>query len=400
MSYDRLNFKNSALIALFFAARAMVILFAFSEISACAGVNPPKTASSKGAAVKMQNPSDAVYSSGAGQRRGEAMLKYQDVRRYIKEVSIKHKLDINVLNRAFQNSYFDYRIIELMDMPAERKHWTEYSKGLLSKERISNGKKYIKDHDKALKTAFNRWGVQPQIVAAIIGIESSYGKFEFRRTAVASLATIAFEYPRRSAYFKDELTKLFILAKRDKRDPLSYKSSYAGAIGIAQFMPYNILRYGRDGNGDRRIDLNTHGDAIESVAYYLKEHGWRKSKNTAAIVALKRPLPNSMYGESPCDVKKRRSVKALKSNGVIFNGKYPNDEGGIVVKIQKDEYNFMPVVFFENACPIYRYNNSVKYAAAAAFLAKELTVTAKTNSAKNNGSTKSTKAKKNVKKKK
>ncbi len=306
-------------------------------------------------------------------RRMEAMSKYQDVQDYIKEISVKYKLDNSILIKAFDSSYFDYRVVELMDIPAEKKFWPEYSDKLLSKERIDSGKKYMADNKKALDNASARWDVPSHVITAIIGVESAYGKTEFKRTAVTSLGTLAFEYPRRSTYFKGELTKLFILADKEKADPLSYRGSYAGAIGIAQFMPDNIMRYGKDGNGDGRVDIvAVHEDAIESVAFYIKEHGWKKGKNTAALVALKQSLPDSAYASSPCDTGNRMTVKTLKNKGVMFSKAYPDNDSGVLMKLDKDNDTFISVVFFENACPIHRYNSSMKYTAAISFLAETL----------------------------
>ncbi|MDR0455023.1 MAG: lytic murein transglycosylase [Deferribacteraceae bacterium] len=357
--------KKCAIIA------ALIILLSFA---ACATAVSPVSQTTETPANKNNDQKHTTSpSDNKSKTRTKKMSEYQDVQDFINDISIKHKLDKKTITKAFDSSHFDNKVIELMNMPSEKKYWPEYSSKLISKERIDNGKKYIKDNKAALDGAYMRWGVPPNAVSAIIGIESNYGKVEIKRTALTGLATLAFEYPRRSKYFKEELISLFILADKEKTDPLSYKGSYAGAVGIPQFMPSNILRYGKDGDGDGQIDIvSSHNDAIESVAFYLKEHGWERDKNTIALVTLKQSLPDSDFGISSCDIKKRATVKTLKSKGVVFNKTYPDNASGILAKLDKENNGFVPVVFFENACPIHRYNGNIKYTAAVALLAEML----------------------------
>jgi membrane-bound lytic murein transglycosylase B len=315
----------------------------------------------------------SVFTAHAADKRVQSMANYDDVRAFIKEICDRNKLDIKVVKNAFEQSYFDYSVTDLMDKPAETHGWTYYSTSLLSADRIKSGQEYIKAQQKALAFAEENWQVPPHVVAAIIGIESSYGKAPFKRTAVTSLGTLAFEYPRRATYFKAELEKLFVFAHKDKTDPLNVKGSYAGAIGIPQFMPSNILVYGKDGDGDNHVDLvGSHADAIASIAYYIQKHGWVKGKHIVSPVTLTRRLSDAAFSNDPCDKKSIKTVAQLRLAGVIFPEEYPDTALGILSRLDEEGDNFFPVVFFENACPIHKYNRSLKYTAAISLLAENL----------------------------
>lgn len=312
-------------------------------------------------------------SSAYEEKRLKPMSEYEDVQKFINDISKKNRLDKKIVEEAFKNSYFDYSVIDLMEKPAEKRPWKHYSDMLISKDRVNKGKKYMRAHSKALANASKKYGVPKNVLTAIAGIESNYGSAPFKRTAVQSLGTLAFEYPRRSQYFQSELENIFILADKENVNPLTYYGSYAGAVGIAQFMPSNIIKYGKDGDGDGHIDIvNNHSDAIASIGNYLHEHGWQKGKDTAAFVTVPKNISDSLFANSPCDEKKRKTVKQWRKLGVKFKGKHPESARAVLSRLDEDNDKFTYAAFFENACPIHKYNNSLKYTAAISLLAKKL----------------------------
>ena len=305
-------------------------------------------------------------------KRTKAMSAYPDVQAFAKEIAAKNKLDEASILKAFDKSFFDYSIIDLLKTPAETKSWSWYSQTIVSEERIKNGRKYLETHRASLALAHKHWGVPQNLITAIIGIESTYGTYPFKRNAVTSLGTIAFEYPRRAKYFQSELESLFIFAAKDKTDPLTIKGSYAGAIGIPQFMPSNILQYGKDGDADGHIDLvGSHADAIESIAYYIFRHGWQEGKAMATLAKLTKTLPDSAFGNEPCNIKNYKTIRELKGLGVEFDNSYPDNTYAMLSRLDEDK-GYTTIVFFENSCPIHKYNRSLKYTAAISLLANEL----------------------------
>jgi membrane-bound lytic murein transglycosylase B len=303
------------------------------------------------------------------------MSEYEDVQTFIKDVAKKHKIPEKRLANIFRSVFFDPSVIALIERPAEKKVWVSYETAILSKERIELGKKYLKTNLTHLKAAETLFGVPPELLTAIIGVESYYGTVKFRRNAITSLGTLAFEYPRRARFFKSELENLLVYANENGLDPLKIMGSYAGAIGIPQFMPGNITRYGVDGDNDSKIDIvNSHPDAIFSVANYIKHYGWDawgKDNEIFDYVELGEGLSEEDFFNNPCGGG-YKTVKELKALGVGFSGSYEDDILGLLSRLDDENDTYKYLVFFKNSCPIYKYNSSLKYTVVIANLAKIL----------------------------
>ncbi|MDR2870270.1 MAG: lytic murein transglycosylase [Deferribacteraceae bacterium] len=305
--------------------------------------------------------------------RNEAISSYDDVKAFMAEM-VKKGIDSKTLQNTFDKTRFDYKIIYLMNRPAEKaRSWTWYYDAMVSKTRVGNGSLYLTEHKTALNKISTEYKVPANVIAAILGIETNYGKYVIKQTAVQGLATLAFEYPRRASYFRGELEQLFIQAKANGLDPLFYKGSYAGAIGLPQFMPSSMANYAKDGDGDGKVDIvTTHADAIASIANYLRMHGWRDGRHTVALVTPTKTLAANQFVKNICATKGKRTVKQLRELGVPLPEQYKDDEKAFLGKLDEDvdKGTYQVAVFFENACPIYRYNYSLKYVAAVALLAE------------------------------
>ncbi|MGQ0651502.1 MAG: lytic murein transglycosylase B [Betaproteobacteria bacterium] len=159
--------------------------------------------------------------------------------------------------------------------PAER-IWADYRANFVNEKRIDAGLAFWRKNARALERAHRAYGVPAEIVVAIIGVETYYGRNMGRWRVVDALTTLAFDYPARAAFFRSELEQYLLLARELNLDVFSVRGSYAGAIGIPQFMPGSTRRYAVDFDGDGGIDLRGNPvDAVGSVANFLKEHGWR-----------------------------------------------------------------------------------------------------------------------------
>ena len=199
----------------------------------------------------------------------------QDV---IKTLVSKHKFDKNYVTKILQTAKKQERILESMSSPAEFTWtWDRYKKLFLEEKRISNGQKFIKDNSALFDRVENEFGVPREIITSILGVETRYGKIKGNYRVLDSLATLGFDFPRRSKFFKSELVQFFILTRENNLDINSVQGSYAGAMGYGQFISSSYRAYAIDYDGDGYADLfNSVPDAIASIANYLKKHGWKR----------------------------------------------------------------------------------------------------------------------------
>lgn len=167
------------------------------------------------------------------------------------------------------------RIIELMDKPGEALLWTVYRERLVTHARVAQGRVFMATYADALKRAERQYGVPPEVIAAIIGVETKYGTIRGSYRVLDALTTLGFNYPRRSAFFQQELIAFLALSKKNNLDPVTTTGSYAGAMGWPQFMPSSAIKLAVDFDGDGVADLNNPVDAIGSIANYFQVNGWR-----------------------------------------------------------------------------------------------------------------------------
>ena len=200
-----------------------------------------------------------------------------DVRAFIDELAERHGFVPAELGRLFSRVRRSDTVLEAIkpQPPAER-IWQDYRANFVNEKRIDAGAAFWKKNARALERATQTYGVPSEIIVAIIGVETYYGRNMGRFRVVDALATLAFDYPPRSAFFRSELEHYLLLARDLNLDVFSVRGSYAGAIGIPQFMPGSTRRYAVDFDGDGAIDLRANPvDAVGSVANFLKQHGWR-----------------------------------------------------------------------------------------------------------------------------
>ena len=181
------------------------------------------------------------------------------------------------LVNLFSHIKFPESVIQNMNTPYEEKPWYIYKKTLLTKDRILKGVKYQKDNYKFLIKEKRKYGVPPSIVVAIIGIESFYGKYKGKYPILDSLAMLAFFYPQRGNFFQGELAQYLLLTRKLNINPTKMKGSYAGAMGIAQFMPSTYMHYAVDFDKNGNKNLFGNADAIGSIGNFLKKFGWKRN---------------------------------------------------------------------------------------------------------------------------
>ena len=210
---------------------------------------------------------------------------------------------LDVLRQANRNP----KLIESERKAPERtRTWPEYRSIFMDSSRIENGVRFMRKHYPALARASGEYGAPAHLITAIIGVETLYGGYTGPHPVIDSLATQGFDHPTRTPFFYSELKEYFLLCQEMGFDPLAQKGSYAGAMGLSQFMPSNYRRLGLDYDGNGRVNLWSPADAIGSVANYLKnfrgaDRGWRAGEAVAFPVELKGALPADipLNGKSP-----------------------------------------------------------------------------------------------------
>lgn len=297
-----------------------------------------------------------------------------EVRAFILAMHEQHGFDVEQLNREFSAIHSNaavLRAIRPAAVPELQRSWPRYRERFVNERRTRNGVRFWQDNAAELARAEALYGVPPEIVVAIIGVETEYGRNMGKFSALEALATLAFDYPPRADFFRGELEQLLLLARENAISPLEIKGSYAGAIGIPQFMPSSQRRYAVDFDGDERVDLRqSTTDAIGSVARFLQQHGWQ-AKAPVAVPANVAGDPAALIAAG---IKPQTPLRELLAQGVLVltdsaqSGERPAALIDLVSPDQPTEY----WVGFDNFYVITRYNRSSFYAMSVFQLAEAL----------------------------
>jgi membrane-bound lytic murein transglycosylase B len=257
-----------------------------------------------------------------------------------------------------------------MSRPAEKTMpWHEYRARFITERRIRRGAEVRRDQAEALAAAARASGVPCTVLLAIIGVETFYGEITGSHRVIDALATLAFDYPARGPFFRAELEQFLLMAREESLDPLVPMGSYAGAMGVPQFMPTSFRNYAVDGGGDGHRDLwRDWSDVFASVGNYLRLHGWRTGEPVM--------VPADVSGARLDGVELARldlgeTVGSLHERGVRFDTDLPADARAVLIELAGSagpEYR----VGFNNFHAITRYNRSALYASAVDDLAEAL----------------------------
>lgn len=281
------------------------------------------------------------------------------------------------LEQVFAQARRQQSILDAISRPAERvKPWREYRPIFLTRQRIDKGVEFWAENEKALARAEKEYGVPAEFIVAIIGVETFYGGNTGRYAVLDALSTLAFDYPPRAPFFRGQLKQFLLLTREEQLDPASLKGSYAGAMGLPQFMPGSFRAYAVDFNGDGRINIWTDAeDAIGSVANYFIEHGWHPGQKVAVAATLKdEQAEQGLTG----GLDPKHSMKELKAMGWQAEEKIPGKTRVTAFRFdgeQGAEY----WLGLPNFQAITRYNRSEMYAMAVTQLAQALAAEFKGN---------------------
>ncbi len=291
---------------------------------------------------------------------------------FIEEMVQKHQFDGDELRQLLRQAKRQETILEAIARPAERVlTWKDYSKIFLTADRIENGRRFLEQHRETLLRAEATYGVPPEIIVAILGVETKYGRIQGRHRVIDALTTLGFDYPPRSRFFRSELEQYLLMTREQGFDPLVLTGSYAGAMGYGQFIPSSFRRYAVDFDGDRVADIwNNPVDAIGSVANYFKEKGWKAGEPVAIPVQVEGSGYRQMLQK---DLKPTRTLAELKRAGVQLPAEtsYDDRQAGLLMELEGSE-GLEHWVGFHNFYVITRYNISHLYALAVYQLSREL----------------------------
>ena len=284
-----------------------------------------------------------------------------DVDAYLSELAKEHGFKREQLVALFKDAEHKQSIIDAISRPAEKvKPWSEYRAIFLTDTRINEGVAFWRANAAALERAHQQYAVPPEVVVAIIGVETRYGRNAGSYRVLDSLTTLAFDYPPRSAFFKSELTQFLLLAREEGVDPRSLLGSYAGAMGYGQFIPSSFRAYAVDFDGDGRRDIwSNPTDAIGSVANYFRRHGWTAEGHVVEPAIVTTPQADAVANES---LNLLYTVGQLRALGTRVAGVPDAAEAGLyrLDGTSGPEY----WVGLHNFYVITRYNRSSMYALA------------------------------------
>lgn len=289
-----------------------------------------------------------------------------NAQQFIDKMVNKHGFDRQQLQEILSQAKRLDSVLRLMDNQAPTTSvkppsgpngaWLRYRKKFITPDNVQNGVVFWNQYEDALNRAWQVYGVPPEIIVGIIGVETRWGRVMGKTRILDALATLSFNYPRRAEYFSGELETFLLMARDEQDDPLNLKGSFAGAMGYGQFMPSSYKQYAVDFSGDGHINLWDPVDAIGSVANYFKAHGWVKGDQVAVMANGQVPgLPNGF--------KTRYSISQLAAAGLTPQQPLGNHQQASLLRLDVGT-GYQYWYGLPNFYTITRYNHSTHYAMA------------------------------------
>lgn len=289
-----------------------------------------------------------------------------NTQQFIDKMVNKHGFDRQQLQEILSQAKRLDSVLRLMDNQAPTTSvkppsgpngaWLRYRKKFITPDNVQNGVVFWNQYEDALNRAWQVYGVPPEIIVGIIGVETRWGRVMGKTRILDALATLSFNYPRRAEYFSGELETFLLMARDEQDDPLNLKGSFAGAMGYGQFMPSSYKQYAVDFSGDGHINLWDPVDAIGSVANYFKAHGWVKGDQVAVMANGQAPgLPNGF--------KTRYSISQLATAGLTPQQPLGNHQQASLLRLDVGT-GYQYWYGLPNFYTITRYNHSTHYAMA------------------------------------
>lgn len=294
----------------------------------------------------------------------------EEVQAFVKELAARESFNERELLTVFRHAVYKQNIIDAITRPAEKTlTWAKYQDIFLTERRTVSGIEFMEENRAALEAAYETYGVPPVIVTAIIGVETMYGRISGNYRVLDALSTLSFDYPPRSKFFKRELGEFILLAREEKKMITELKGSYAGAMGMGQFIPSSYRAYAVDFDGDGFRDIwNNPTDAIGSVANYLAEHGWQRDQQITFEVGASE-VPSDIFNVS---LKPSKSIAELRKLGMMDELSRLDPEQAVTPMRLNGKAGEEFWIGLKNFYVITRYNHSKLYAMAVFQLSEGL----------------------------
>ncbi|CAI2044671.1 lytic murein transglycosylase B [Serratia ficaria] len=334
-------------------------------LAACSSTpEPSATAAPQSTTVKGGFLLTPAHSNGAP--LGGDFAYNPNAARFIDKMVQEHGFDRQQLHDVLAQARRLDSVLRLMDRQAPTPttqppsgpngSWLRYRNKFITPDNVQNGVAFWNQYQDALQRAWQVYGVPPEIVVGIIGVETRWGRVMGKTRIIDALATLAFDYPRRADYFAGELETFLLMSRAEGDDPLELRGSFAGAMGYGQFMPSSFKSYAVDFNGDGHINLWDPVDAIGSVANYFKAHGWVKGEPVA--VQANGQAPGLEHG-----FKTRYSIASLAAAGLSPQSSLGDNQEASLLRLDVGS-GYQYWYGLPNFYTITRYNHSTHYAMA------------------------------------
>ncbi|MDI9817576.1 MULTISPECIES: lytic murein transglycosylase B [unclassified Legionella] len=300
----------------------------------------------------------------------KAFSQRKDVQQFIEKMVKEHQFDRKELVQIMDEVKLQPQIIESMDKPYEKKSWDVYKQLFLTSDRVQGGIEFWKSNQETLKKAEKKYGVPAHIIVAIIGVETLYGKRQGNYRVIDALSTLAFNYPKRAEFFTKELKEYLLLCREHKVPATQYMGSYAGAIGMPQFMPSSYRYYAADFAGNAKKDLVNDNEAvIASVANYFRKHGWATNEGIAQPARVEGNHYKNINTAYKSATYQWQQLKAAGIKPLTASIHAPSKIGLIELNTQDGQEYWLA---YPNFYVITRYNSSPQYAMAVYLLSQQL----------------------------
>ncbi len=281
---------------------------------------------------------------------------------FVDKMVNQHQFNSAELKKLFQSVNIQQKIIDTMEKPAEGLSWHKYRKIFMTESRIKEGVQFWQKHKAILTAVEEKYGVPAEIIIAILGVETKYGQNTGYDKVIDALSTLAFNYPKRSKFFLGELESFLILCREEKMNPLEPKGSYAGAMGLPQFMPSSYRAYAADYENDQKRDIwNNPADAMASIANYFVKHHWKKGGEIVFPVSVKGEAYKQVLTKG---LKPDFSWGEVQAKQITSKHTINKDERVKLLSFQQEKSQDL-WVGLNNFYVITRYNHSPLYAMAA-----------------------------------
>jgi membrane-bound lytic murein transglycosylase B len=291
----------------------------------------------------------------------------------IETLSKKYQFDKTALRSLLSQAILKPEIITIFDRPPEKLPYYEYRKRFITDTLILRGRDYLREHLGLLQKVEHEFGVQKEVICGILGIETKFGQPGLEKYRAFDILNTGYAlYSRREAFYRDELISFLLLCREEGRDPLALRSSYAGAMGVPQFMPSSLQKYALDYDGDGKRNLwDSHPDIFASVANYLKTFGWTWGGRThlPARITRDRTETQTLLGRG---VRHTVSVEEASQSGVQVEGAIPQTEQVAFASYQPEAGVSRLLALFGNFRALLGYNFSVNYALTVTALSSHL----------------------------